>query len=306
MNSASYVDEQIKVIKNKGIPLTDACWELAELTLGWPYIFGDRGQECTPSRRQSVYNSHPDQKTLITKCQVLNDGKSGCSGCKWFPKGLRVRSYDCRGFTYWILLKIYGWELKGGGATSQWNTASNWKAKGTIDNLPVDTLVCLFYVKKDEPSKMAHTGLGYHGTTYECSNGVQYSATTNKKWTHWAIPACVDGSVPVPDPDTKPTLRRGSKGEYVKMVQEQLLSKGYDLGKWGADGSFGAQTEKAVKEFQQDHGLTPDGVVGAKTYAALEEKGTNLYTVTIPHLPKFKAEAFIKDYSGATMKEEGT
>ena len=35
------------------------------------------------------------------------------------------------------------------------------------------------------------------------------------------------------------------------------------------DGIFGANTEAAVKKFQQSHGLTADGIVGAKTKAAL-------------------------------------
>lgn len=36
-----------------------------------------------------------------------------------------------------------------------------------------------------------------------------------------------------------------------------------------ADGIFGPLTEEAVKELQKAKGLTPDGVVGARTWAAL-------------------------------------
>lgn len=48
-----------------------------------------------------------------------------------------------------------------------------------------------------------------------------------------------------------------------------------------ADGIFGAVTEEAVKCFQREAGLTPDGIVGAKTWAALgieEEQGLKLTT----------------------------
>ena len=37
------------------------------------------------------------------------------------------------------------------------------------------------------------------------------------------------------------------------------------------DGVFGANTEKAVKEFQTAHGLTADGIVGTQTKAALSK-----------------------------------
>lgn len=65
------------------------------------------------------------------------------------------------------------------------------------------------------------------------------------------------------------TLRKGSKGASVTKMQKMLIALGYDLGKWGADGSFGETTEKAVEAFQQDKGLEVDGVYGPKTKEAL-------------------------------------
>lgn len=58
-----------------------------------------------------------------------------------------------------------------------------------------------------------------------------------------------------------PTLRKGSKGKYVKLLQKKLKIK--------ADGIFGSNTEQAVKTFQKKHGLTADGVVGKKTWTKL-------------------------------------
>jgi peptidoglycan hydrolase-like protein with peptidoglycan-binding domain len=43
-------------------------------------------------------------------------------------------------------------------------------------------------------------------------------------------------------------------------MQKSLIDRGYDLGKYGADGKFGAVTEKAVMDFQQDHGLSLTGI----------------------------------------------
>jgi len=306
MNSAAYVDQKIQELKTSGIPLSDAAWQAALECVGWPYIYGDRGQYCTPSQRKAVYNKHPDQTGLVDKCQVLKDDAENCYGCKWYPNGSRVRSFDCRGFTYWILKQIYGWELMGGGATSQWNTESNWKAKGTIDTIPDDVLVCLFYTQKGNPKVMQHTGFGYKGSTIECGNGVTYTKVRSGKWTHWAIPAFIDGDVPAPDPDRKPTLRKGDQGSYVTLAQTELIQKGYDCGKWGADGKFGAATETAVKKFQKDHGLDADGVIGPDTWAALEdpEYTTESYKVTIPSLSYEEAEGLVAKYKGATMEKE--
>jgi peptidoglycan hydrolase-like protein with peptidoglycan-binding domain len=102
----------------------------------------------------------------------------------------------------------------------------------------------------------------------------------------------------------KPTLRRGSKGEAVKELQTELIKRGYDLGSYGADGSFGKATEAAVKAFQKDRGLTADGICGEKTWEALETPDVELYTVTIPHLAKHHAEALVSNYAGATMEKE--
>ena len=67
------------------------------------------------------------------------------------------------------------------------------------------------------------------------------------------------------------TLKKGMSGEDVKGLQSALLRLGYALPKYGADGDFGAETEAAVKAFQRDRGLEPDGVFGEKSYAALVE-----------------------------------
>ena len=203
MNTAEYVDQQIEAMKNGGVPLDDAAWKAALLCVGWPYVFGASGQYCTVDYRKQAYARHGEEHpTIKTKCQVFNGKKGSCTGCQWFPGGKQVRCYDCRGFTYWILSKIYGFKLEGAGATSQWNTASNWKAKGTIDTMPKDTLVCLF-VKSG--NKMEHTGFGLNNETIEASSGVQYSKSRAKKWTHWAVPSCVQGGVtPTPEPTPQP------------------------------------------------------------------------------------------------------
>ena len=66
-----------------------------------------------------------------------------------------------------------------------------------------------------------------------------------------------------------PQLSKGSKGDKVRVLQELLLGRGYDLGTYGADGDFGATTYRQVAEFQVLHHLSADGIVGEKTWRKL-------------------------------------
>jgi N-acetylmuramoyl-L-alanine amidase len=56
-------------------------------------------------------------------------------------------------------------------------------------------------------------------------------------------------------------LRKGSRGESVKKVQQKL--------KVTSDGIFGPITERAVKNFQKKNGLVVDGIVGKATWNKL-------------------------------------
>ena len=308
MNSAEYVTNLITQRKAEGAPLSAIAWEAAKACVGWPYVFGARWQYCTPENRRARYSS--DHPTIKTACKNFNGADmAGCAGCKWYPGHKYTRINDCRGFTYGVLKAVYEWELMGAGATSQWNTEKNWTAKGEISTMPADTLVCLF-VKKG--NTMEHTGFGLNNETVECSSGVQYFATRNKKWTHWGLPKCVDGTVPVrPDPEPapvkKPTLRKGSRGDAVKELQQLLIGKGYSCGSKGTDGIFGEDTLYAVKKFQQACGLTMDGIVGPKTWAALEQPGPapmTYYSVTVSHLSESQAKALAGMYDHATIEKE--
>lgn len=63
------------------------------------------------------------------------------------------------------------------------------------------------------------------------------------------------------------TLRKGSKGAEVTTLQKKLWALRYWCGT--ADGSFGHLTQQAVWALQKSAGLSKDGVVGPKTWAAL-------------------------------------
>ena len=64
-------------------------------------------------------------------------------------------------------------------------------------------------------------------------------------------------------------LRMGSKGDSVRILQEDLIAIGYSCGDAGADGDFGQGTYNAVVAFQKDHNLEVDGIVGPNTWVAI-------------------------------------
>lgn len=57
------------------------------------------------------------------------------------------------------------------------------------------------------------------------------------------------------------------RGDDVRELQRALNVLGFDAGR--EDGIFGERTDRAVREFQRNVGLTPDGIVGATTIQAL-------------------------------------
>jgi len=72
--------------------------------------------------------------------------------------------------------------------------------------------------------------------------------------------------IPARDEKDRPTLRRGARGPLVEVVQRAV--------EFPVDGVFGAGTEAAMRAFQRRAGLVPDGIVGPKTWDALDRVQT--------------------------------
>lgn len=66
-----------------------------------------------------------------------------------------------------------------------------------------------------------------------------------------------------------PTIRKNDTGTAVKVLQLALVAYEYNIGKYGADGEFGLDTENAVKRFQKNSGIEVDGIVGRDTWSKL-------------------------------------
>lgn len=78
--------------------------------------------------------------------------------------------------------------------------------------------------------------------------------------------------IPSSWPGTNLTV--GSTGSKVRQMQEQLnrIAQNYPaIPRIAADGIFGPATQDAVKKFQTIFGLTPDGIVGFKTWYKISE-----------------------------------
>ena len=99
--------------------------------------------------------------------------------------------------------------------------------------------------------------------------------------------------------DSGMTLKKGMSGLHVQGLQQLLHIY--------PDGKFGPLTEEAVKEFQEAHGLVADGIVGAKTWAALKsaedgvfKKSTRVINEIIVHC---SATPEGKDYTLDTIRQ---
>lgn len=288
MYTASYVSGETDRMKSSGLSRPEIIQRLAPMCLGWAYVWASVGEMCTPTWRQNrmgVADEHY-AKEIRDNCPVLSGTQPNCDGCKW----ANTRVFDCQGFCRWLLEQVCIY-LYGGGATTQWETKSNWVAQGEIATMPRGLLCCVFKRKEKKMShegmhmgKASHFGGGVtegdgEGLIIHCSTTVKEDHLPGKPaWTHWAIPAGLyttqelrKAGLTVDESKNIPTLRRGSQGDEVAELQALLNAKqGYDL---EIDGNFGKATEVAVRDFQAKHGLTADGIVGPKTWAALGVSG---------------------------------
>ena len=275
MNSATQVETIRATLEAEGASKPDIVRQLALACIGWPYVFGAWGEECTPSnRRRRVRSDHP---TIKSKCQVLSSKRGDCAGCQWYPQDERVRMYDCRGFTRWLLQQV-GLDIVNSAGkacqtvTNQYNSRGNWQRRGPIKEMP-DCVCNVFDLKH------GHTGMHIGGgVVVDCSVNVRVVGMSG--WTNFAIHKGLYSEEEIPVETVKPTLRKGDSGEDVRELQERLNQLGYDCGE--ADGEFGTKTKNAVVQFQTKHGLKPDGVVGRKTWAELDgAKPEEKYRVVI-------------------------
>ena len=233
-----------------------------EARVGCPYIYGGTGQPCTPAYRKARMAQYPAYAEKMKRnCPRLASGAATCAGCRWCDPetGTGKLAYDCAQLSRGAMEAI-GIPMVSG-ANSQWGS-TDWERKGPITELPVDR-VCLVY--RDDGGTMGHVGIytgdGFvtHAKGHDWGVVCQHIAET--AFTHYGIPRTLyDGKPP------RPILRQGAQGPDVTTLQTLLCDA---VERVRVDGAFGPETADAVKAFQKANGLTVDGVVGPKTWAAL-------------------------------------
>lgn len=260
----------------------------------WGYIWGTAGEKWTEEKQAAI------EKTTAQKYE-----KARKYGKKWIGHVVS----DCSGLFSWAFRQLGGTMYHGSNTMYlKWCTDKGQLQKGRrTDGKGLKPGTAVFVWNGETYS---HVGLYIgDGVVIEAAStqkGVTTSKVSDGKWTHWGELKGVDysGSQEEPMAEIKPTLKRGSKGDYVRILQTMLENKGYDLGSYGIDGDYGRATEAAVKAFQKDHGLKADGICGEKTWAALgEAEPEKTWTVTIKGLTRAKAEEIITMYGG-TLAEE--
>lgn len=237
------------------------------------YVMGCFGAPMTVTNKERYCRNH--QYNMKTERTVkIKSATSDTFGfdCVCFIKGLL---WGWEGNS----LKVYGGSVYKSnnvpdiGADSMMNACSDISADFT--NIQVGEAVGM----------PGHIGIYIgNGLAVECTpawdDGVQITAVHNigkkagyngRTWArHGKLPYVEYEKNTVPGYTLElPQVYKGCTGELVKAVQSILIERGYSCGKAGIDGSFGGDTEKAVKQFQRNCELDDDGFVGFKTMSAL-------------------------------------
>lgn len=230
----------------------------------WVYWYGTYGNKCTQSLYNSKKNQYPKHYTAARASGYEKDIKAGKT-CA-----------DCVG-----MIKSFFWTGGEFGTTPKYatnhcpDTNADGMLKLCIETGPIKTI-------PDEPGlvvwKSGHIGV-YVGGGYTVEmKGFDYDCQRNKvskgPWTKWGrLPkSMITYTGETCDP-TPQGLSRGDHGSAVTAMQQALLA--WDpkcLPKWGADGDFGSETEKAVMAFQKAMGLPETGVYDEATRKALTDK----------------------------------
>ncbi len=252
--------------------------------VGMPYWYGAVVYKCTASllsRKSAQYPSHYTSgrmsryKDDIAKKKVCADCVGLIKGYMWTNGGIGV--IESIGTDKTFTSKYGGNNCPDKSANGMFTYAkSKGMSWGTIDSIPEVPGVAVRF----DGHVGVYIGGGYVIEERGFNYGCQKTKLKDRKWTHWYQLPFIDygdafaNGIPTPTKSVSYTLgsrllKKGMTGSDVKALQELLLQLGYVLPRYGADGDYGSETEKAVLAFQKDNGLEQDGKYGEKSHKAL-------------------------------------
>lgn len=230
--------------------------EYAEKQLGNPYWYGTYGQIATKELYEGKKKQYPQYYTANDFESQFGKRVYDCSG---LPEGyLMSESYDSAP----KYNKAYDYSANG--------LRNACKEKGTIDTIPEQKGVLVFYV--------GHVGVYVgNGDVIEARGhkyGVVKTKLASRPWKWWGRHPDIlylsdEGAEKTEATVTLPVLKNKSKGNAVRSAQRLLRAEGYDVGEASTDGAFGRITEAAVKKYQQDKKLSVSGIIDENTWNKL-------------------------------------
>lgn len=190
-------------------------------------------------------------------------------------------AFDCAELPSWgifqLISKLYGCENDASShpedadaGTPYWHNDLGALRVKPISLSQAGTTAGAILLRDGEPGIEGHivTSTGKGNETIEAMGrkwGVTNGVITGRRWDHAFLIPELDYDMGKLVPITSPAVVRAgiynNAGE-VKAIQQALLTFGYHL---TVDGLYGTNTAKAVVDFQDKHGLTPDGEVGPIT-----------------------------------------
>ena len=211
------------------------------------YVWGAQGQLLTSISPEWIRKKETSTANANKAIEMYNKRK-GIAG---------ARAYDCSGLICWCLTeckaKEQGFDKTAEGLRQLCSKLSKPTEDGDL---------CF----KISDGKAHHVGMYVGGKIVE-AKGRAYgvvSSSVSSSWNAFGRLNIKWDDEPKQYVLTR-ILKKGCKGDDVKELQKKLMSLGYKLPKYGADSSFGAETDKMLRQFQVDKKLKADGIVGKNT-----------------------------------------
>ena len=246
--------------------------QYAKAQLGKPYWWGTFGQTATAELHAQKKKQYPSYYTDSD-----------------FESQYGQRVHDCVG-----LIKGYRWS-SGPNAKPQYKSTQDVSVeglyaqcsqKGRLNSMPDIPGVCVFM------GSLGHVGVYIGGgKVIEARGhayGVQETYLERRGWSFWGMPDWLDyegaeiskegesdeEKTVISEDRTEQKfsldmyyLGLGDKGEDVRSMQQLLIAKGFDCGRYRDDGEFGYDTLNALKAYQKSVRLEADGEYGPLTAA---------------------------------------